>query len=134
MKEVKLSEIYGSPVEETGAIGLLGIDKALVSENGIGVIMEVADIHLNTNGTAHGGILYALCDQAIGTYMAYKKVEARGMDGEIHYYRPAKKGDTLRAMAYARKTGRRVSVFFVELKNQDDKLLADGLFTAMHVE
>ena len=134
MKEVNLCEIYGAPVEGTGAIGLLGVEKGLVDENGIGVLMEVTASHLNTNGTAHGGILYALCDQAVGAYMAYRKIAASGMDGEIHYYRPAKKGDILQAMAYPRKTGRRVSVFLVVLKNQDDELLADGLFTAIRME
>lgn len=133
MREVALSEIYGMPVEGKGAIGLLGIEKALVSEDSIGVIMKVKDVHLNTNGTTHGGILYAFCDQAIGTYMAYKKIDARGMDGQIHYYRPANRGDILQAMAYVRKAGKRATVFFVELKNQDGKLLADGMFTAMHM-
>lgn len=133
MKEVALSEIYGAPVEGKGAIGLLGIERALVSEDVVGVIMEIKDAHLNTNGTVHGGILYALCDQAIGTYMAYKRVDARGMDGQIHYYRPANRGDILQGMAYVRQAGKRVTVFFVELKNQDGKLLADGMFTAMHM-
>ena len=93
--------------------------------------MEVKDVHLNTQGIVHGGILFTLCDQAVGAYLVYKKIKGVGMDGSIHYYRPANKGEVLTATAYERKSGKKTGVYFVELKNQNDKLIADCLFTAM---
>lgn len=131
MQEMTLSELYGLPEDKLGAIALLGMDKCCASEGSFSVTMQVRDIHLNTHGTVHGGILYALCDQALGAYVTYKQLEGVGLDGSIHYYRPAFEGDVLTATAYERKGGRRIGVCFVELKNQDCKLLADGLFTVM---
>lgn len=134
MKEIMLSELYGLPQDKLGAITLLGMDMGYTDGDSFSVVMEAKDIHMNTHGTVHGGILFALCEQALGAYTAYKKLDGVGMDGSIHYYRPAFAGDTLTATAYERKGGRKVGVYFVELKNQDGKLLADGLFTAMYID
>lgn len=134
MQEIMLSELYGLTEDKLGAITLLGMDRGYATDDCFAVVMNVKDIHLNTYGTVHGGILFALCDQAVGAYIAYKKLKGVGMDGNIHYYRPAHKGDTLTATAYERKSGRNVGVYFVELKNQNGKLLADGLFTAMYLD
>ena len=133
MQETTLSQIYEMPVEQLGAITLLGMNKAQVCADSFSVVMEVKDIHLNTFGTVHGGILYTLCDQAAGAFIALKKLKAVGMDGTIHYYRPAKKGDILTATAYERKSGRKTGVYFTELKDQNDKLIADAMFTAMYL-
>ena len=131
MKEILLSDIYNMEDEKMGTMSLLGIKKALVNDDSFSVVLEVEDIHLNTQGNVHGGILFTLCDQAIGAYLAYKKKKGVAMDGSIHYYRPAKKREVLTATAYERKSGKKTCVYFVELKNQDDKLVADGLFTVM---
>lgn len=133
MQEIMLSDIYGMSGDQMGAITLLGIEKAFAAEDNFAVVMNVGDVHMNMQGTVHGGILYTLCDQAVGAYVAYKKMKGVGMDGSIHYYRPAQKGDVLTATAYERKSGKKVGVYFVELKNQDNKLLADGLFTTMYI-
>lgn len=132
--EISLSDIYQMPEAQMGAVAMLGIDKALVADDSLSVMMEVKDIHMNMQGTVHGGILYTLCDQAVGAYITYQKRKGVGMDGSIHYYHPALKGDLLTATAYVRKSGRKVGVYFVELKNQNGKLLADGMFTAMYLE
>ena len=134
MSEITLSEIHNTPADKMGAMTLLGIEKATVNDDSFSVVMEVRDIHMNTQGTVHGGILYTLCDQVAGSYIAYKKRKAVGMDGSIKYYRPAYQGDVLIATAYERKSGKTIGVYFVELKNQDNKLLADGIFTAMYLE
>lgn len=134
MQEITMSELYGLPEDKLGAITLLGMDKGYASDGSFSVVMQVRDIHLNTHGTVHGGILYALCDQALGAYVTHKRLEGVGLDGSIHYYRPAFEGDVLTATAYERKGGRKIGVCFVELKNQDGKLIADGLFSAMFVD
>ena len=133
MQEIMLSEIYRVPEEQLGAMAHLGIRKALVAEEQFSVVMDVEDIHMNMQGTVHGGVLYALCDQAVGAYVAYKGLKGVGMDGTIHYYRPANKGDTLTATVSERKIGKTVGVYFVELKNQKDQLIADSLFTTMYM-
>lgn len=133
MQEITLSQIYDMPVEQMGTMTLLGINQAIIADNSFAVVMEVRDIHLNTQGIAHGGILFTLCDQAVGAYLVYQKIKGVAMDGSIHYYRPAQKGEILTATACERKTGKKTGVYFVELKNQDNKLIADGVFTAMYL-
>lgn len=134
MQEMMLSTIYGIPDNQMGTMTFLGINKAIVADDSFSVIMEVRDIHLNTQGTVHGGILFTLCDQAVGAYLTFKKKKGVGMDGNIHYYRPANKDEILTATAYERKSGKKTGVYFVELKNQNNKLIADGLFTAMYLD
>ena len=131
-KMMMLSTIYGIPDDQMGTMTFLGINKAMVADDSFSVMMDVGDIHLNTQGTVHGGILFTLCDQTVGAYLAYKKKKGVAMDGNIHYYRSAQKGETLTATAYERKSGRTIGVYFVELKNQNNELIADGLFTAMY--
>ena len=132
-KEILLSNIYNMSNEQMGTMSLLGIDKALINDDSFAVIMEVKDIHLNTQGTVHGGILFTLCDQAVGAYLVYKKIKGVAMDGTIHYYRPAQNEEILTATAYERKSGKKTGVYFVELKNQNNRLISDGSFTAMYI-
>lgn len=134
MQEMMLSTIYDIPDNQMGTMTHLGINKAIVADDSFSVIMEVKDIHLNTQGTVHGGIIFTLCDQAVGAYLTFKKIKGVGMDGNIHYYRPANKGEILTATAYERKSGKTTGVYFVELRNQNDKLIADGLFTTMYLD
>ena len=134
MQEIMLSSIYNLPAAQMGTMTLLGISKALVADASFSIVMEIGDIHLNTQGIVHGGILFTLCDQAVGAYLVYKKMTGVGMDGSIHYYRPAQKGEILTATVYERKSGNKIGVYFVELTNQANKLIADGLFTAMYLD
>ena len=133
MREIMLSEIHNASADKMGAISLLGIEKAIVDDDSFCVVMEARNVHLNTHGTVDGGMLYSLCSQAVGSYIAYKKLKAVGADGSIKYYRPAFSGDVLTAAVHERKTGKTIGVYFVELKNQDGKLLADGIFTVMYM-
>ena len=132
MKEILLSDMYNMPSEQMGAMSLLGIEKAFLTDESFAVVMKAEDIHLNTQGIVHGGILFTLCDQAVGAYLVYKKRKGVAMDGNIHYYCPAQKGEILTATVFERKQGKQIGVYFVELRNQNDKLLADGFFTAMY--
>lgn len=132
MQEIDLSTIYNLPGDKMGTMSLLGIEKAIVKENAFSVVMEVTEVHLNTQGVVHGGVLFTLCDQAVGAYLVYKNLKGLAVDGNIHYYRPAQRNDILTATATERKAGEKIGVYLVELVNQDNKLIADGLFTAMY--
>lgn len=134
MTEITLSDIFQMPKSQMGAAASLGMDKVLVAEDSFSLVMKVKAEHLNEHGTVHGGILYTLCDQAVAAHIAYGKRKGVGMDGSIHYYRPALLGDTLTATVSERKAGKKIGVYFVELRDQENKVLADGLFTAMYMD
>ncbi len=84
---------------------------------------------LNVNGTVHGGIIFYLCDEAIGRYMTALGKKGAAADADIHFYRPAFPGNRITVTVTERKAGRRLGVYLIEAKNDQGKLIADSLFT-----
>lgn len=117
-----------------GAIKYLGLENVTIKDGKITLTVEITEHHLNAHGGAHGGILYTICDQAVAAHDICVGRNSVGMDGSMRYYRPAKAGDVLTATVTNRKTGRKTSVNMVELTNQDGKLIADAMFTSMHLD
>ena len=83
----------------------------------------------NVNGKVHGGVIFYLCDDAVGRYVTAQGKVGAAADGSIHFYRPANIGETITATLSERKVGRRLGVYLVEARNEEGKLLADALFT-----
>lgn len=90
--------------------------------------------NLNVNGKLHGGIMFLLCDEAIGRYVTAMGRIGAAADANIHYYRPGNAGEKIIATVFERKVGRKLGIFLVELKNEQGKLLADSLFTVAFAE
>ena len=72
---------------------------------------------LNVNGTVHGGIIFYLCDEAIGRYMTALGKKGAAADADIHFYRPAFPGNRITVTVTERKAGRRLGVYLIEAKN-----------------
>lgn len=87
--------------------------------------------YANVNGFVHGGILFYVCDDIIGRYVTAMGRTGAAADGNIHYYRPAEVNKRLFANINERKSGKRLGTYFVELKNEDDILIADAMFTVV---
>ena len=87
--------------------------------------------HLNINGTVHGGILFLVCDEAIGRYVTEKGKIGAAADSEIHFYRPAFAGVKYTVTVSERKTGRRLGNYLVEIRDGSGKLTADMMFAVM---
>ena len=120
--------------DQTGAIGLLGLNNVSVEDGKLTLTVEITEKHLNAHGMAHGGVLYSICDQAVAAYDIAIGRNGVGMDGSMHYYRPAKKGDVLKAVVTNRKMGRKTACHLVELINQEGKLIGDCSFTSMYLD
>lgn len=88
----------------------------------------------NVNGSVHGGVLFLLCDEAIGRYVTSLERKGAAADANIHFYRPAKIGERIYATVRERKVGRKLGVYLVEITGPDGKLLADSLFTVAFSE
>lgn len=94
---------------------------------------EVMEHHLNEHQTAHGGVLYSICSEAVAMYVStIEEREGVGAQGSIQYYKAAMLGDILTINVIPRKTGRRMSNYMIEIRNADDKLVADAMFTVAH--
>ena len=120
--------------DQTGAIALLGLGDVTLENGKIVLTVEITDKHLNAHGMAHGGVLFSICDQAVAAYDIAIGRDGVGMDGSMHYYRPAKKGDVLKAIVTNRKMGKKTACHLVELINQDGKLIGDCTFTSMYLD
>ncbi|MCH8297424.1 MAG: PaaI family thioesterase [Chloroflexi bacterium] len=100
------------------------------------VIMPINPGHLQQAGRVQGGIVVALADYAL-----FRAVKALLKPGEvtttieikINFLAPAEKGE-LTATAKIISPGRRVMVGEMEVKDQDGKLIAQGLGTYLVIQ
>ena len=134
MIEMNLELLQEELRSETSAMAMLDLNHVTVEDGKMTLTMTVQDKHLNAHGKCHGGIMYTICDQAVAAYDIAIGRDGVGMDGSMHYYRPAQKGDVLRAIVTNRKMGRKTACHFVELINQDGKIVADAMFTSMYLD
>lgn len=116
------------------ALAVMDLNHVTVEDEKLVLTATIQDRHLNAHGVCHGGVMYMICNQAVAAYDAAIGRNGVGMDGSISYYRPARKGDTLKAIVTNRKMGRKSGTHFVELINQEGKIVADCVFTSMYLD
>lgn len=92
----------------------------------------IAEKHLSSPGTCHGGALAALMDNVLGvTALAHAVTEdmlCATVEFKINYLNPAKLGDKIYGEAEIDYKGSRIVVTSGTLRT-DDKLIAKGLGT-----
>jgi acyl-CoA thioesterase len=98
------------------------------------VTKTVREDDLNPVGVAHGGCYFSMADTASGSAMASQGYAAVTVSANYNFLRSAKIGDTITAESRAVKTGRTISVFNVQLSDQDGVLLGTGTFTFYKLE
>lgn len=92
------------------------------------VALDAEEIHLNPNGTVHGGVLASMLDVAMGTAVAAAGAESPVTVAlTVTYLEPGMPG-RLVARAQVRKQGRRLLVVEGEVV-QGDQVVADALGT-----
>lgn len=125
-----IEEIFNLNQGTGGLHNLLNVhDVSLDESDRICVKLQVTEHVLNPHGAAHGGTIFALCDMAVGSYMALHKKNAVTLDSTIHFYRPGKIGFELTAIVNERKVGKTTSIFLVEVIDNDGTHIADATFT-----
>lgn len=82
--------------------------------------------HLNFHGTAHGGFLYTLADEAFALASNSRGPTAVALSVQMTYFRPVAAGDVLEATAAEEYLGRRAATYRVEVRRDDDLV---ALFT-----
>lgn len=91
------------------------------------------EIHGNQQGTVHGGLLCELADAAIGTAHSTVKNHDQSftsLDIKVSFIRPSWKAK-LRAEAFPIYSGKSITHYKCEIKNEDDKLIAYAMSTVM---
>lgn len=99
-------------------------------------IMADPAIHGNQQGTIHGGLLCELADAAIGTAHSTVMNEDQSfttLDIKVNFIRPSWKAK-LRAEAFPIYSGKTITHYKCEIKNEEDKLIAYAISTIMTLD
>ena len=104
----------------------LGIESLGMTDRGFALELALEDRHMSTAGRAHGGVLFAMLDTALGRAVIEELPEGRGcatVELRINYFRPVQHG-TIRA--YGRCVQRTRSLAYAEgdVVNAEGKVLA----------
>lgn len=83
------------------------------------VTLTVTEGGLNMHGTAHGGLLFSLADEA---FAIISNLEAQAVAVETHlsFFRAAREGDELVAVATPERVGRTLATYRVEVRRGEE--------------
>lgn len=98
------------------------------------VVMKLTPEHQNFNGLIFGGIIMSLADQAFAYASNSLAYPSFASQFNIHFLNAPKVGDELSAECRVVKSGRRVGLSEIEVKNQEGKLIAKATGTTIPVE
>lgn len=85
------------------------------------VALTVTGAGLNMHGTAHGGLVFSLADEA---FAVISNLEAQAVAAETHlsFFKAAREGDELVAVATPERVGRTLATYRVEVRRGDEVL------------
>lgn len=112
--------------------GLLGMRRIDMEEGRSRFALTVGPAHMNPHGVAHGGVLYALADYAMGgalTSRLERGERCATLEVKIQYVAPVTAGE-LRAEAAVVERTRRIGIVEARVYTEGDRLvaLATGMF------
>ena len=94
----------------------------------------ITEDDLNPIDRPHGGVYFTMADHAAGTAMASHGYAAVTVSATYNFFRAANLGDTLTAEAREIKSGQTISVYDVNVTDQNNTLLGNGAFTFYRLE
>ncbi len=106
------------------ASAALGISIRIPEPGKAEAMMKVREDMVNGFDVIHGGLTFALADTAFAFACNAYGQQAFAASAQIEFLRPGIRGDTLTAVAAEDYRGRRSGYYTVEVRNQDDELIA----------
>ncbi|WP_232735809.1 PaaI family thioesterase [Alteribacter populi] len=101
----------------------LGIELKEISEGTAVAELDVVEHMLNSHGTVHGAVTFAIADYVFAVACnSYGKTSV-GLSTTVNYMAAGKKGSRLRAIATEEKKNHRTSWYKVRVES-DDELIA----------
>ena len=98
-----------------------------LSEIGLGsalVEMKISEGMKNIFGTVHGGAVFSLIDGAFEAAANSHGTVAVALNVNVSYINPAMPGDILYATAREVSRSRKISAYYIEVKNDKGELIA----------
>ena len=83
------------------------------------VALTVTAAGLNMHGTAHGGLIFSLADEA---FAVISNLDAQAVAAETHlsFFRAARQGERLVAVATPERVGRTLATYRVEVRRGEE--------------
>ncbi len=101
----------------------IGIDIIEYSEGRAKAKMTIRDIHLNSAGTVHGGVLFSLADSIFAVASNSYGTLAMAINVSISYFKAVSKG-LLFAEAKEVSRNPKLATYVIEIKEEDGSLIA----------
>ena len=92
------------------------------------VELELRDESRNLFGGVHGGVLFTMADCAAGSAARSRGMRYVTLNNSFEFL-SSTKSNQIRAIASVRRRGRTICVISVDVKDEEDKLIAGGTFT-----
>ena len=102
----------------------LGIERNVVGVGTCTLSMKIREEMLNGFSLAHGSITYALADSALAFASNSHGKKCLSIDTQISHLKPCKIGDEITAIATEVNRSRKLARYNVEVKNQEEELVA----------
>ena len=102
----------------------LGLELIEAGPEGCVLACQVAEAHLNFNGTCHGGVIFTLADTAFGLAANAGGAVAIGIDTHLAFALPLRAGDRATARAYQVTRSRRLATYRVDVTRGDGQQVA----------
>lgn len=94
----------------------LGFERVPAPDGVVRLRARVDERHTNMHGTAHGGFLYALADEAFALASNAGDADAVALSVHMNYFRPVHVGDQLEVETRTEHLGRRVATYRIEVR------------------
>lgn len=119
--------------EEASFTRYLGLKATKIAPESATITMQPQKEHLNIFQALHGGVLYTIADLAGGAAAYAHGTPVCTVDSDFHFLNAALNTTELSATASLLKAGKRVLVYDVSVKDQNNCLLCKGTFTYMFI-
>ncbi|WP_412026682.1 hydroxyphenylacetyl-CoA thioesterase PaaI [Deinococcus yunweiensis] len=83
------------------------------------VALTVPGTGLNIHGTAHGGLIFSLADEAFAI-ISNQHAQAVAVETHLSFFRAAYEGDLLVAVATPERVGRTLATYRVEVRRGEE--------------
>ncbi len=124
-KELSAREDFRERVRNDPFGRFLGIKVDEVEPGYARAHLRVRKEFQNFSGYIHGGLIFSLADQAFAAASNSWERLALGLQMGINYLSPPVIGDDLTAEAHQIHSGKKISVYRIEVKNSSGRLMAD---------
>ncbi len=108
-----------------------GIRLTALSKGSATAEMTITENMTNPFHIVHGGCLYTIADVTAGAAASSHGCKSTTVDSSFHYLRAGSGTKKLIASAREIKAGKTLLVYDVTVRDQNDALLAEGIFTLM---